>query len=171
MAVRSPGLAGPRPRAGALAGLTHAALLPPLAHGPAPTPSGETGYFVICPAPPGPSLLATLRPWPEAELTDFVLKPMALALGELQERGRDPPRHPAGQPVPGGAAHAGDAGVRLGRPAGLPPAELDGAALLGRVPAAWPRGGRIADDVYALGALMVMLALGATRSKACRTTR
>ena len=57
-----------------LAGLAEAHLLSPLAHGPASRPGREAGYFVICPAPPGPSLLATLRPWSETELIEHVVK-------------------------------------------------------------------------------------------------
>ncbi len=144
----------------ALGGLSTPHILPPLAHGPAPMPSGETGYFIICPAPPGPSLLASLRPWPEAELTDFVLKPMAVALGELE--GRDvthrairadnlfqaAPR----TPVTLGCAWATP-------PACHQPSWMEPPYSAVCLPAG--RGdGRIADDVYALGALMVMLALG-----------
>ena len=52
-------------------------LLTPLAHGPAPGPRGEAGYFVVSPAPPGPPLAGRLRPWPEAALVANVLRPIA----------------------------------------------------------------------------------------------
>ncbi len=144
----------------ALGGFATSHILPPLAHGPAAMPSGEIGYFVVCPVPPGPSLLAPLRPWPEAELTDFVLKPMALALGELQDRDvthrairadnlfQAAPR----TPVTLGCAWAAP-------PACHQPGWMEPPYSAVCLPAG--RGeGRIADDVYALGALMVMLALG-----------
>ena len=144
----------------AMVGFATSHILPPLAHGQAAMPSGEIGYFIICPAPPGPSLLATLRPWPEADLTDFVLKPMALALGELQDRDvthrairadnlfQAAPR----TPVTLGCAWAAP-------PACHQPSWMEPPYSAVCLPAG--RGdGRIADDVYALGALMVMLALG-----------
>lgn len=145
----------------ALSGLTAPHLLPPLAHGSAPMPSGEVGYFVICLAPPGPSLLATLRPWPEAELTDFVLKPMALALGELQERDVTHRAIRAGNlfqsaprtPVTLGCAWAAPPACH--QPNWMEPPYSAVCLPTGR------GDGSIADDVYALGALMVMLALGA----------
>ena len=145
---------------GSMGGLTSPHILPPLAHGPAPAPSGEIGYYVICPAPPGPPLSAGLRAWPEAELTDFVLKPMALALAELQDRDvthrairADNLFHPAPRtPVTLGCAWAAP-------PACHQPSWMEPPYSAVCLPAG--RGdGRIADDVYALGALMVMLALG-----------
>ncbi len=146
---------------GALSGLGTPHVLPPLAHGPATLPSGATGYFIICPAPAGSSLMSGLRPWSETDITDFVLKPLAGALGELQARDithrairadnvfQASPRTP----------------VTLGCAWATPPAchqpmwmEPPYSALC--LPAG--RGdGSIADDVYALGALMVMLFLGA----------
>ncbi len=144
----------------AMVGFATSHILPPLAHGQAAMPSGEIGYFIICPAPPGPSLLATLRPWPEADLTDFVLKPMALALGELQDRDvthrairadnlfQAAPR----TPVTLGCAWAAPPACH--QPSWMEPPYSAVCLPTGR------GDGRIADDVYALGALMVMLALG-----------
>ena len=143
-----------------LAGLAEAHLLSPLAHGPASRPGREAGYFVICPAPPGPSLLATLRPWSETELIEHVVKPAALVLASLQARGVT---HRAIRPDNMFQATRGTA-VTLGCAWAAPPAmhqpawiePADSAACL---PAG--RGdGTIADDVYALGAVLVMLALG-----------
>ena len=146
---------------GALAGLTTPYVLAPLAHGPAQTPSGEIGYFVICPAPPGPSLAETMRVWPEAELTEFVLKPMAGALGELQTRDithRAIRANNVFQVAPRTAVTLGCAWATP--PACHQPAWMEPPYSAVCLPAG--RGdGRIADDVYALGALMVMLALGA----------
>jgi hypothetical protein len=62
-------------------------VMTPLAYGPAPGPRGEAGYFVVCPAPPGPPLTGHLHPWPEAALIAHVLRPIALALEKLAARG------------------------------------------------------------------------------------
>ena len=63
-------------------------LLAPLAYGAAPAPGGEeAGLLLICQAPPGPTLSAALRPWPEPELLAFVLRPIARTLDRLAERG------------------------------------------------------------------------------------
>ena len=161
--MAAPVLRGAPARARALAVLTGPAephLLSPLAHGPATKPGGETGYFVICPAPPGPSLLATMRPWSETELIDHVVKPAALALASLHARGIT---HRAIRPDNVFQATRGTA-ITLGCAWATPPAmhqpswlePADSAACL---PAG--RGdGTVADDVYALGAVLVMLALG-----------
>src|SRR4051794_12007493 len=57
-------------------------VLAPVAYGPV----GDACY-AICQAPPGPNLLGRLRPWAEAELLECVLRPVALVLEHLQERG------------------------------------------------------------------------------------
>ena len=44
-------------------------VLTPVGHGPAAVPSGEQAYFVVCQAPPGPSLAERPRPWSEGETT------------------------------------------------------------------------------------------------------
>ncbi len=149
-----------RPRAlSVLAGIACPGMLGPLAHGPAATPSGETGYFVICPAPPGPAL--ALRPWSEAALLEHLLKPAAAALSLLHARNLT---HRAIRPD--NLFQAGpNAAVTLGCAWAAPPACHQPAWLEPPASAAClPTGrgdGTIADDVYALGAVMVMLALGA----------
>ena len=144
----------------ALAGMQTPNLLWPMAHGPAPTPSGDTGYFVICPAPPGPSLHANLRPWSETELLEHVVKPAAVVLADLHARGVT---HRAirpdnlfqgarGTPVSLGCAWAAP-------PACHQPGWIEPTYSAACLPAG--RGnGTIADDVYALGAVLVLLALG-----------
>ena len=144
----------------ALAGLQEAHLLSPLAHGPAPTPSGEEGYFVICPKPAGPSLLTTLRPWSESELMERLIKPAAHALGVLEARNVT---HRAIRP--GNLFQsAPSAAVALGCAWAAPPAAHQPGWIEPPYSAVCaPCGcgdGTIADDVYALGALMLMLALG-----------
>ncbi len=144
----------------ALAGPPARNLLSPLAHGPAATPSGDIGYFVICPAPPGPSLEATLRPWSETELIEAVLKPTALLLAELQTAGVTHRAIRASnlfQAAPGAAVTLGCAWAAP--PASHQPSWVEPPYSACCIPAG--RGeGSIADDVYALGALLLMLALG-----------
>ena len=151
-----------RPGPSALQTLTRPidGLLCPLAHGRAPGPLGQAGYFVICRAPPGPPLAASLRPWPEAALLDQFLRPAALVLEQLHANGLT---HRAirlnnlfqaapGHPVVLGQAWA--APPAMHQPAVYEP-PYSGACL----PAG--RGtGSIADDVYALGVVLLSLALG-----------
>lgn len=135
-------------------------VLNPLAHGPAPGPRGEAGYFVICPAPPGPPLAGHLRQWPEAALIAHVLRPIALTLDKLAARGithrgirlNNVFEGQRGQPLVLGAAWA------------APPAMQQPVLFEPTYSAiCHPAGhgdGSIADDVYALGVLLVTLALG-----------
>jgi eukaryotic-like serine/threonine-protein kinase len=135
-------------------------VLTPLAHGAAPAPRGEAGYFVICPAPPGPPLTGRLHPWPEAALITCVLRPMALALEKLAASGVT---HRAirlnnvfegqpGQPLVLGAAWA--APPAMHQPAVFEPPYSAMCHPAGR------GDGSMADDVYALGVLLLTLALG-----------
>ena len=78
----------PRARTlGILAGASPDGVLGPLAHGAVPVGPEEAGYFVVCPAPPGPALSDGLRPWPESALLDKVLRPAVLTLHALEKRG------------------------------------------------------------------------------------
>ena len=145
---------------GALAGVACPAMLIPVAHGRLRTPSGDTGYFVICPAPPGPSLAASPRPWPEAELLEYLLKPAVQALALLQARNvthraiRPDNVFQAGPRTPVALGCAWAAPPACHQPAWMEPPSSAACLPTGR------GDGSIADDVYALGALMVMLALG-----------
>ena len=135
-------------------------LLTPLAHGSAPAPGGAEAYYVVHEAPPGPSLQARLRPWPEAELLEHVVRPVALVLDQLQTRGVTHrgirldnvfQAHP-GHPVVVGPAWATP-------PAMAQPALFEPPYSIMCLPAG--RGdGTIADDVYALGVVLLCLALG-----------
>jgi len=135
-------------------------LLTPLAHGPAPGPRGETGYFVICPAPPGAPLAGRLRPWTEAALISLALRPIALVLEKLAAHNVT---HRAirlnnvfegrrGQPLVLGAAWAAPPAIH--QPVLFEPPYSAMCHPAGR------GDGRTADDVYALGVLLLTLALG-----------
>ncbi len=145
----------------ALTGVMIANLITPVAHGPGELPSGEGGYFVICPAPVGASLEATLRPWSEAEIIQNLLRPAASVLAELQQRNLTHRALRADNlfqleqrgPVMIGQAWAAPPAAH--QPAWLEPPYSANCLPCGR------GNGSIADDVYALGALMVMLSLGA----------
>ncbi len=144
----------------AMAGLEARNLLTPLGHGPVMMPGGDTGYFVFCPAPAGPSLATTLRPWSELELMEHVLKPVTAVLAAMQTRGVTHRAIRAAnvfQAAPGVA-------VTLGAAWSAPPAcHQPDWVEPPYVSACLPAGrgdGTAADDVYALGALLVMLSLG-----------
>lgn len=153
-------------------------VLTPIAHGAGPRPpaagggEGAQAWYIVCRAPPGPPLwpaawrTAGAQPsapqpaWPEAELLDCVLRPAAEALDWLSSRhvthrAIRPDnlfRAGRGQPVSLGAAWATP-------PAMLQPAILEPPYSAMCLPAG--RGpGRIADDVYALGVVLLCLALG-----------
>ncbi len=150
------------PRASAVLALTQPieGMLTPLAHGPAPGPAGTAAWYVIAAAPPGPPLSARTRHWSEAELLEQVLRPAARALNLLVQRGIT---HRAirpdnvfqgapGRPVVLGMAWA--APPALHQPAIAEPPYSAMCLPAGR------GDGSIGDDVYALGVLLLTLALG-----------
>ncbi len=165
IAVQTPHGAPPRPML--LAGLpeSDAALLPPLAHGPAPGQGGRPGWFVICPVPPGPPLWpdgeAAIRPWTEAELFALLLRPAAVALEALTARGIT---HRAIRPgnvfrASGTAAQAVLGCAWAAPPAMHQPVAFEAPYVAMCLPAGRGEGGP-GDDVYALGATALALALG-----------
>ena len=132
----------------------------PLAHGVGPSIGGEPGYFVICHRPPGAPLAANLQPWSEAALVELVLHPVAHALEQLRVRGvtyrairaENVFQAQGGHPVVLGAAWSAP-------PAMHQPALYEPPYSAMCLPAG--RGdGTVGDDVYALGVLLVVLALG-----------
>ncbi|OJW26385.1 MAG: hypothetical protein BGO51_13705 [Rhodospirillales bacterium 69-11] len=160
MAVAVPQRAPPRLRALQLLDGRQPGLLAPLGHGVGPAPQDEAGYYVVTPRPPGAALADRLRPWSEAALIEHVLRPVAHVLERMEAAGvthrgirldnvfqaRD------GHPVVLGQAWATP-------PAMLQPALYEPPYSAMCLPAG--RGeGTIADDVYALGALLLVLSLG-----------
>jgi hypothetical protein len=135
-------------------------LLCPLAYGIGPPIDGQPAWYLICPAPPGPPVSSGLRPWPETALIEFVMRPIAAVLEQLQTRGithrgirpNNVFHARPNRPVTLGAAWSAP-------PAMYQPAVLETAYTALCHPSA--RGeGRTADDVYALGVLLVTMALG-----------
>jgi hypothetical protein len=154
---------GTAPRARLLTGqfaapVPHAVM--PIDHGPGRDPGGQHGYFIICPALPGPSLAAAPAPWTDSELINCLLLPAATALETLFERGLT---HRAIRPNNVFRAGAGEKAT-LGPFWATPPASLQPAAFEPPYSAMCLQEGRgegnIADDVYALGATMLWCALG-----------
>jgi hypothetical protein len=162
MAVEAPPNAPPRPQAiNTLAGVAIPGLLTPLAVGPATGAEGRNALFVVCPRPPGPALAAGHAiPWTEQELLQALLRPAAAALARLAAlsvahraiRANNLFRAGPGEQVVLGCAWA------------TPPALLQPAVYEPPyVAICHPSGrgeGSIADDVYALGVTMLILALG-----------
>jgi hypothetical protein len=146
-----------------LAGITSGGmdgLLTPLAYGAAPAQGGEEAGFLICRAPPGPALSAALRPWPEAELLTLVLRPAARVLDQLGQRGLSHRGIRVDNVFRAGPGHP----IVLGCAWATPPAALQPAIAEPPYVAVCRPGSRgdgsVADDVYALGVLMLTLALG-----------
>ncbi len=166
MAVQVARDAPPRPLPlGALSGQHIANLLLPMAFGRGNTASGAVANFVIMPAPQGAAVLAphasnAPRPWGERALIDLVLRPAAVALDLLALQGVTH-RSIRGNNV--FQARDGDA-VTLGGAWAAPPGALQPPVFEPPYSAmCHPSGrgdGEIADDVYALGVLLISLALG-----------
>ncbi len=150
------------PRIDALKAITDPidCLLTPSGHGIAPASNGGEAYYVVCSAPPGPPLSAITARWTDRALIDQVLKPTARTLLTLQAlrlthrsiRLDNVFLEGPGQLVTLGAAWAAP-------PAMHQPTLFETPYTAMCEPAA--RGpGTIADDVYALGVLMMWLAAG-----------
>ncbi len=139
-------------------------VLAPIAFGPARDSGGRKAQFLICQAPPGPPILPTgateFPPWDEQALLAQVLRPAAHALEGLRQRHLT---HRAIRPANLFRAGVMDP-VSLGcawaaPPAFAQPAIYEPPYMSMCHPAA--RGeGSTADDVYALGVTLLVLALG-----------
>ena len=141
-----------------LGGVLIEGLMTPFAYGAAPASGGEEAGFVICRAPPA-ALSAALRPV-GAELLSMVLRPAARVLEQLAQRGLTHRGIRVDNVFRAGPGHP----VVLGCAWATPPAALQPAAAeppyVSVCPPASRGDGTIADDVYALGVLMLTLALG-----------
>jgi hypothetical protein len=136
-------------------------LMVPLGHGVTPLLAGKgVGYFVICTPPPGPPVSAALAPWSEKMLIDLVLRPAARVLEHLHGldlthraiRPNNVFQSGPNQPVTLGAAWAAP-------PAMHQPIVFESPCSAMCHPTG--RGdGSIADDVYALGVLLLTLIAG-----------
>jgi eukaryotic-like serine/threonine-protein kinase len=130
-------------------------LLAPIAYGSA----GDDCYAVAT-APPGPNLAARTAAWSELELLECVLRPIAHVLEPLHDRGithRNIRLDNVFQSAPGQPVVLGVCWVQP--PAMAQPALFEPPYSAMCLPAG--RGdGSIADDVYALGVLLLCLALG-----------
>jgi hypothetical protein len=135
-------------------------LMVPVAHGLGPGPNGGRCYYVVCNAPMGRPVSADPTPWPEAALLEQVLRPAVQVLAALQGLGIT---HRAIRPN-NVFAQGWSQPVTLGAAWVAPPA-LDQPAVFESPFSALchPVGrgdGGIADDVYALGVLLITLAIG-----------
>ena len=136
-------------------------LMVPLGHGVAPLAGGKgKGYFVVCTPPPGPPVSAGLNPWPEKVLIDLVLRPMARVLEFLHARRLT---HRAIRPNNVFQAAPGQP-ITLGAAWAAPPAMHQPSVFESPYSAMCHPAGRgdgsIADDVYALGVLLLTLTAG-----------
>lgn len=156
-------VAGAPPRANALGAFDDWAsngLLVPLALGAARGARNEQALFVVSAAPPGPSLATGLHPWHEIELLERVLRPAAAVLLELEERRVT---HRAIR-LDNIFRASRNTSVVLGAAWSAPPA-LHQPAIYEPAYSAMclPAGrgeGSVADDVYALGVVLAILAMG-----------
>ncbi len=135
-------------------------LLMPVGHGHGPSADGRPGYFLFCTAPGAPPLSADPRPWPEAALLTLVLRPIAQVLVALESRGLTHRGIRLNNVFRGTTLPQ----VTLGTAWAEPPALRQPALFEPPYSAACHPSGRgngtIADDVYALGVLLICLALG-----------
>ncbi len=160
--VRAPAPPRPRPLA-TLLGSVLPGLLTTHAFGAGLGPAGAPDMFVVCDAPAGPPVGThdtIRRRWGEGELLGCVLRPIGAALQALQRlrlthraiRPENVFQGRAGQPVVLGPGWA--APPACFQPACFEPPYVSACLASGR------GDGSLADDVYALGVLLLALAAG-----------
>jgi hypothetical protein len=145
----------PRPRAFQVLSSPIEGLLTPVVSGQV-----RDACYAVCLAPPGPSVQMRARLWPEAELLACVLRPAARVLAAMAARGithrgirlDNVFQSGPGQPVVLGSAWT--APPAIAQPALFEPPYSAMCFPAGR------GDGTTADDVYALGVLLLCLALG-----------
>jgi hypothetical protein len=165
MAVQVDPTAPPRPLAlTALASSKIENVLLPWAHGRAATAQGGQAWFVVMPQPGGPAVwpagAQAITPWSESELLGQLIRPAALMLEQIEAAGLT---HRAIRPN-NVFRPRGHQAVTFGAAWAAPPGFWQPAAFEPPYSAACHRAGRgegvIADDIYALGVLMLALASG-----------
>jgi eukaryotic-like serine/threonine-protein kinase len=149
---------------GTLSGQAIENMILPIAHGVGRLPDGRSGMFVIQPRAVGQPVLdaaGRTEPWGERALIEHLIRPAALALDRLSHlgvthraiRGNNVFRPRAGSRITLGGAWAGPPGA-------LQPSVFEPPYSAMCHPSGRGEGGS-ADDVYALGVLMLALAIGA----------
>ena len=146
-----------------LAGQQIDGMILPVTHGAGRMQGGREGYFVVQPMATGRALIDPILPMPplgERALIDQVLRPAALALDRLTQLGLT---HRAIRPDNVFLARDG-AAVLLGGAWAAPPGALQNAIFEPPYSAMCHPSGRgegsAADDVYALGVLLISAAIG-----------
>lgn len=148
----------------ALTGMPIEGVLAPVAQGVGIGADGEQAWFIICPAPPGPPIWGPHGPpprrWHELEMLNTLLRPVAQTLERLQARHVT---HRAIRPENMFRGAPNDP-VALGCAWAAPAASLQSAVYEPPYVAMCLANGRgegsIADDVYALGVTLLVLATG-----------
>ncbi len=151
------------PRADALRALTEPIdnLMVPLGHGVVPMAGGKSeGYFVICAPPPGPPVSASLNAWPEKSVIDLVLRPIAQVLEVLQGRGLTHRAIRLNNVFQSGPGQQVTLGAAWAAPPGLHQPVVFECPYSAMCHPAGRGAGTIADDVYALGVLVLTLLAG-----------
>ncbi|MGE4044653.1 MAG: hypothetical protein AB7F35_07355, partial [Acetobacteraceae bacterium] len=135
-------------------------LLMPVAHMSGPPLNGRDAHYLICQAPLGSPLSTDLSPWTEGAIINQVLRPIAAVLDSLQQRRLT---HRAIRPdnvFLGAPGRAVTLGAAWAAPSAMHQPDVFEPPYSAMCHPAARGAGTIADDVYALGVLLITLALG-----------